>query len=236
MRRRYVYWLSARELRELEERMRAENKRITPVKGVPCKGFNELVETSYVAPEEWNKVCGRQGGWYRESERRGQYLVVSAEPLVGVERGLAAIVDSCDFTPPRLPDAREVADLARSEAVRSRLPEGWQDTTDRERAGWRRRLSKLGSDMTLDDLIELHTANHANFIEPRFHVESPEDSGPAPYSIGRTAEVCSACVELSGLLGSEYPVRYVMPCPGFVTFTKLPADQYLRVSTPHSPR
>jgi hypothetical protein len=236
MRRRYVYWLSAREFRELEEHMLARRKRITPVKGVPCKGFNELVETSYVAPEEWDKVCRRQGGWYRGSGKRGQYLIVSAEPIVGSEHSLAAIVEPCDFTPPRLPDAREVAGLARSEAVRSRTPEGWLDITDRDRAYWRRLLSRLGSDMTLDDLMEYHTANHANFIEPRFFIEAQGGTGPAPYSIGRTAEVCSACVELSGLLGSEFPVKYVMPCPGFVTFTKLSANRYLRVSTPASPR
>ena len=102
MKRRYVYWLTDAELDALRRWMLAEKrKRITPVRGVPCKGFNDLLETSCVAPGEWDKVCRRQGGWYRESARRGLNLVVSCEPLACVERGPEATVEPCEFTPPR---------------------------------------------------------------------------------------------------------------------------------------
>ena len=233
VKRRYIYWLTDEELDALRRWMLEEKrKRITPVRGVPCKGFNELLDVSYVAPEEWDKVCRRQGGWYRESPRRGQYLVLSAEPLPVAEHRLEAVVEPADFVPPRLPGAEEVAALARGEVATSRMPEGWNDITDRDRAYWRRLLARVGSDMTLDDIMTYHTANHANFIEPRFFTEAPPAHAPIPYSIGRTAEVCSACVELSNILGAAFPVKYVMPCPGFVLFTKLPADTYLRVSTP----
>jgi hypothetical protein len=39
-------------------------------------------------------------------------------------------------------------------------------------------------------------------------------------------------VELFGLVAPASPVKYVMPCPGLVTFAGLEADRYLRVSDP----
>jgi hypothetical protein len=231
MRRRYAYWLGPEELESVKRRhLEEKRRRLMPVKGVPCKGLHPSVEISYVAPGEWDKVCRRQGSWYRESARRGACLVVADEPNRLPGRRPTTIIESSDFAPPRLPDPEEAAELARSEAFVRRAPRGWYEVSDRDRAHWRRMLSMMAASGDLDDLIEQHAANHANFIAPRFFVREGADRRPTPYSIARTAGVCSACVELFDLLGADYPTGYVMPCPGLVLFARLAADRYVRVT------
>lgn len=225
MRTRYTYWLTADELGELKSR-----RRLMPIRGVPCKGLNDAADASFVAPEVWDQVCRRQGGWYRESPKAGLYLVVSDEPIEGLDGSLETVIEACDFEAPRLATTGEAREMATSGAFRDRAPEGWDDLTERDRGYWRRLLAHIGSRGDIGSLLEFHSANHANFIEPRYSTR--EEGQPVPYSIGRTADVCSACVELFNILGGEFAKKYVVPCPGFVRFAGGEADRYLLVRTP----
>jgi hypothetical protein len=92
--------------------------------------------------------------------------------------------------------------------------------------------SRLGSDVKDYDLLYLsHTANHANFINPRFFVQ--DGNGIIPYSIDRSAHLCSCCVELFQVLGGKFEKNLVAPCPGAVIFARLRADRYLLVTSPN---
>jgi len=75
-----------------------------------------------------------------------------------------------------------------------------------------------------------HSANHANFLSPRFFVRDGE--GMIPYSIDRSAHLCSCCVELFQILGGNYQKKMVAPCPGATIFARLKPDQYLLVERP----
>jgi hypothetical protein len=90
---------------------------------------------------------------------------------------------------------------------------------------WARRL---GADLKDYDVLHLsHTANHANFVKPRFFVR--ENQGIIPYSIDRSAHICSCCLELFQILGDQFPKKLVGPCPGASLFARLKPDQYLLV-------
>lgn len=230
MRKRHTYWLAEAELRELERRLATRRPRLTPIRGVPCKGLNDVADASFVAPEVWDQVCRRQGSWYRGSPKAGLFLVVADEPVDGLEERLETTVEPCDFSPPRLAGERDALEMAGSDAFARRVPEGWARVAEREAGYWRRLLANVGAEGGLDRRLVIHSANHANFIEPRFRVDS--GGAAAPYSIARTADVCSACVELFNILGDEFPVKYVMPCPGFVRYAGGEADRYLLVRTP----
>jgi hypothetical protein len=230
MLKRYVYWLCEDEVEGLSNTLLLRRQRLTPIKGVPCKGLHPDVEIGSVAPAEWNRVCRRQGGWYRESRRFGSYLVVTDEQNRLSDREADYVIEPSDFEPDNLPDEAEVVELARADAFTQRAPSDWHDITDRDRKYWRRMLAKVNAVGELDDLLEFHSANQANFLQPRFFVREGDDDVPAPYSIGPTAKVCSACVELFGLLGTDHRTQYVMPCPGLVLSTGISADRYLRVS------
>ncbi|MDQ1336608.1 MAG: hypothetical protein QG552_3558, partial [Thermodesulfobacteriota bacterium] len=90
---------------------------------------------------------------------------------------------------------------------------------------WAKRLGSNVEDY--DFLYQSHTANHANFIHPRFFVE--ENGLKIPYSIDRSAHLCSCCVELFQVLGANFERKFVAPCPGATIFARLKPDRYLLV-------
>jgi hypothetical protein len=77
------------------------------------------------------------------------------------------------------------------------------------------------------DLFAWHCANHANFIEPIYYLET--DQGPAPYSIARTKFVCSACLELFNIIGADWKRKLVVPCPGAALFAGMATNRYYEV-------
>jgi len=60
--------------------------------------------------------------------------------------------------------------------------------------------------------VPFHTANHANFIGPRFFIK--KNGCMIPYSIDRSAHLCSSCLELFQILGKEYPKKLVALAQG----------------------
>ena len=108
------------------------------------------------------------------------------------------------------------------------IPQRWQRVGEMERRILLRWALKLGSDIEdYDSLYLSHTANHANFIKPVFFIQ--ENETLIPYSIDRSAHLCSACLEVFQVLGGDYPVKFVAPCPGMTIFARLRPDSYLRV-------
>jgi hypothetical protein len=86
----------------------------------------------------------------------------------------------------------------------------------------------MGQDVKDYDFLYLsHTANHANFIKPQFFIQDSEEI--VPYSIDKSAHLCSCCIELFGVLGGEYKKKLVSPCPGATIFARLEPDRYLLV-------
>jgi hypothetical protein len=78
-----------------------------------------------------------------------------------------------------------------------------------------------------DFLYLSHTANHANFIKPHFFIQ--ENQSIIPYSIDRSAHLCSCCLELFQVLGTQYQKKLVAPCPGATIFARLKPNRYLLV-------
>ncbi len=230
--KKYVHWLKPEAFEALRARLLARKIRMTPIRSVPCKGLSDVVDVGFVMPEEWNKTCRRQGSWYRQSDRNGLVLVLSSRPLDELgAKGLAAeaVIEPSDFQPPSLPDAAARKALAEDPEYRCRAPAEWFEITDEERRYWDRLIKRIGGAGTLDRAFETHNANHAAFLGGSPAAGAP---GKAPYSIARSADVCSACVELFDLHPDlrRFPVKYVMPCPGLVLFGQAPKDAYLKVT------
>jgi len=72
------------------------------------------------------------------------------------------------------------------------------------------------------------SANHANFLarDPLFFVV--EDGEKVPYSITPVELTCCACHEIFGVLGTDYPRKYVMRCPG-LKFVDIASGEYFLV-------
>jgi len=227
---KHVYWVSREDEARLRERLGNEGIRLRSAKGVVCTPLDEINRITSVAPEVWDDTCGRQGSWYRCSVRNGLYLIVSSFPLEGWEEKRAARITRSSFVPPRSATDEEKRALVADPAVAPRIPSRWSRADETERRiqlRWARRFHTEINEY--DTLFLTHTANHANFLSPRFFTEN--DGEIMPYSIDRSAHLCSCCLELFQVLGAEHRKKFVAPCPGACIFARLTPDVFLLVES-----
>ncbi|MCJ7808771.1 MAG: hypothetical protein MUP26_00780 [Desulfobulbaceae bacterium] len=226
--KKHIYWLKASQEARLREELLQQNIKLKKAKGIVCAPLDRINKIASVSPIVWNSTCARQGSWYRQSERNGQFLIVSSFELKGYEKDRSAMITETTFEPPKLATKEDTEELFQDEKLRERMPEAWKKVQEMEKRiylRWARRLGAEPSDY--EALYHSHTANHANFIHPRFFIE--DSHGLIPYSINRTAWLCSCCVELFQVLGGEYHKKLVAPCPGATIFARLKPDKYLLV-------
>ncbi|HUU81668.1 MAG TPA: hypothetical protein VMW90_09485 [Acidobacteriota bacterium] len=229
--KKHIYWLTKHEEARLRNELASRNLRLRSAKGVVCTPLDPINKISSVAPKVWNETCGRKGSWYWTSEKKGLYLVVSSFELEDYREQKAATLTESDFVPPRLATLEDKEALFHDIELKRRVPEEWHHVEETEKRIYLRWARKLGSDLSDYDLLHLsHTANHANFLNPRFFIR--EDNRIIPYSIDRSAHLCSCCLELFQIIGGEYNKKLVAPCPGATIYALLKPDRYLLVNKP----
>jgi len=225
---KHIYWLSEVEKDRLREELGSRNIQMKSAKGIVCTPLDEINKIASVAPEVWDDTCSRQGSWYRASDKNGLYLVISSFELNDYEDKKAATITRSEFVPLRLASTEEKEDMSHDPDVINQIPSKWHKVEEIEKKIYLRWARRLGSNVKNYDFLFLsHTANHANFIKPRFFIE--ENRTVIRYSIDCSAHLCSSCVELFQVLGDEYPKKLVAPCPGSTIFARLKPDQYLLV-------
>jgi len=228
---KHFYWLTKEDVSRLEERLAARGIRLKYAKGVVCTPLDEINKISCVAPEVWGETCARQGSWYRASEKNGLFLVVSSFDLEELKGKKAGTISRVDFHPPKLATLQEKKAMAGEPEFDRRVPPRWRQVTELEKRVFLRWAARLGSETEDFDWLYLsHTANHANFVKPRFFIREGETM--IPYSIDRSAHLCSSCLELFHVLGEEHKKKLVAPCPGATIFARLEPDKYLLVEKP----
>ena len=226
--KKHIYWLDESKEVRLRKELLEQNIKLKQAKGIVCTPLDRISKVASVPPAVWNETCARQGSWYRQSERNGRFLIVSTFELQGFEKNRSAIITETDFEPPKLATEKEIEELFKDEKLRERMPEEWEMVGDMEKRiylRWARRLG--GEPANYEALYHSHTANHANFIHPRFFIE--DNRGPIPYSINHSAWLCSCCLELFQVLGRNFHKKLVAPCPGATIFARLKPDRYLLV-------
>lgn len=225
---KHIYWLTKAEQRRLRDEMAARQEKIASARGIPCRPLNEKVRLAIVDPEDWNKACTRQGSWYRNSTKNGLYLVISAFEIEAFEEKREGIITPSDFTPGKRASREEKEKMIEAPEFRNRVPGEWYEVDEKEKKIALKWAKRFGSKVTDYDLLFLSsTANHSNFIIPGFFIK--DDRGIIPYSIDRSANLCSCCLELFQIIGGEFPRKLVSPCAGAVLYSRLKADRYLLV-------
>jgi len=226
--RKHIYWLTKDEEARLRDELASRKIKVRAAKGIVCTPLDVINKIASVAPDVWNDTCSRQGSWYRTSEQNGLYLIVSSFELEDYEDSKSAVLTESAFVPPKLASLENKKALLEDPKLRERIPEGWKQVGEIEKRIYLRWARRLGSDIQEYDFLYLsHTANHANFINPQFFIE--DEDGVIPYSIDKSAHLCSCCVELFQVLGGEFHRKLVAPCPGAIIFARLKPDRYLLV-------
>jgi hypothetical protein len=232
---KHIYWLTAEEEARLRQDLEAEGIKLKSAKGVVCTPLDEINRVTSVAPDVWDETCARQGSWYRASNKNGLFLVISSFELDDFTHHGASTIRQVDFRPPHLADLKEKKEMVIDPDFIARIPARWKQVSELEKRILLRWAAKVGAEVEDFDFLYLsQTANHANFTKPRFYVE--EDGEIVPYSIDRSAHLCSCCLELFQVIGEKHSRKLVAPCPGAVIFARLKPDQYLLVEKPLSHR
>ncbi len=230
---KFTYWLTEDEFAKFQERASQNDLSLYRTKKAVCVPLSKRIEVGYVEPETWEKfdICKNQISWYKESRLAGQILVVSSIDLADYDLTPETIIRHSKFKPPKLADENDKQELMKQLSYQQSRPVEWESfscditgATDK----WRKVMGVRN--ITDEELFNIHSANHANFIEPVFYIE--EEDGVVPYSVcNKTKHVCSACLEFYNIIGAKFKKKLVVPCPGASIFGGLPVNKYLEVIT-----
>jgi hypothetical protein len=226
---KFCYWVDDDRLKKVRKNIEQKGAELDEEARIPCRVLRPSKGIGYLAPPAWDGFCKRRTSWYRRSDKVGKFLVVSNTSLDRLDIGDPIIIKESNFKPNHLASYEELLPLIRSEEYRRLKPDVWEkvDPLDKEFYQWwfeRHRSQEL---FDFDKIFAHHSANHANFLDPKFYVSV--NGAIAPYSIADSIHVCSSCLEFFNILGEQWQVKYVVPCIGAVQFAHLPMDQYFEV-------
>ena len=223
------YWVDVDCLKKVSEYVEQSGGELDAEVRIPCRVLRTSREISYCAPPAWDGFCKRRTSWYGKSDKAGKFLVVSNTPFDHLDIGNPIIITESDFSPSRFPSPDELAQLIKSQEFQSRKPPIWEEVDPLDKEFYQRwyERHRPGELFDFDKLFVYHSANHANFLDPKFFVQL--NGITVPYSIADSIHVCSSCLELFNILGEQWPVKYVIPCIGAVQFAHLPFNRYSKV-------
>ena len=192
---KFCYWLNQNELEGIRENLKHGEITVTEETHIPCRALRSSLEISLVLPTAWQGFCKRRTSWYESSEKAGRFLIVSNRPLPVSGDSRTILLRESDFMPDRLPTFEEVKEMAASRSLQEKKPLIWDKIDPSEKAFYRKWFERLrGKDhLRFEEVLIYHSANHANFLDPRFYVLL--ESGKAPYSIADSLRTCSSCLE-----------------------------------------
>jgi hypothetical protein len=217
-------------LKKIRKNLEERGFQLTDEARIPCRVLRASREVGFLAPPAWDGFCKRRTSWYEKSEKAGKFLVVSNTPFDHLDMENPIIITESDFRPPRLPSLNELVPLIKSQEFQNRKPPIWEKVDPLDKEFYQRWYERHRPDepFDFDKIFAHHSANHANFLDPKFF--ATPNGITVPYSIADSIHVCSSCLEFFNILGSQWPVKYVVPCIGAVQFAHLPVDLYLEVN------
>jgi len=229
--RLYLYWFNEAAFFKAKQALIAAGFELVSSKLTPCQVMRASGNTVvYATPEVWSRICVRQGSWYRESKRSGQYMMMSERKLPETyDTYLDAEITKTDFMPETLPSNEELQTLVESRAYQDNKPEEWEAKGVMDALMFKVLFSLTrfwGWGDNLDKHWLSHKANHANFLAHHFTTEIDGES--VPYSVTENSGICSSCVEYFNIIDDETR-KLVRACPGAVTFGGTQRDVYLDV-------
>lgn len=226
---KFCYWIDREGLEKVRKNFLEKGIGLQEEARIPCRVMRTSREVSYLSPPAWYGFCERRTSWYWKSEKAGKTLIASNRSLDHLDIGNPTIIRESNFRPERLPTFHETLELIQSKKYQDLKPPVWEKVEAIEiefyQTWFERRLPNEPFDF--DKIFASHSANHANFLDPKFFVNL--NGIIAPYSISDSLHVCSSCMEFFNILGAEWPIKYVVPCIGAVLFAHLPMDRYLEV-------
>ena len=229
--KKFCYWVDFHRLKSVRRNLEEIQMDLPDESRIPCRVLRASKEIAFLAPPAWNGFCKRRTSWYRNSDRAGKFLIVSNSPLDVPDLESPITIMGSNFMPDRLPNPDEISQLVRSKEYQKRKPSEWDKPDPLENDFYQRWFERQQrkEPFDFDKILLSHSANHANFIDPKFFINM--NGAKVPYSIADSIYVCSSCLEFFNILGEQWIEKYVVPCIGAVQFAHLPMDHYFEVKT-----
>lgn len=229
--RKYCYWVTPHALVKIRGLLEREGVLLDEEARVPCRVLRPSLGLRVLTSSAWNGFCKRKTSWYWKSDKAKKSLIVSSTPLELPDVGHPIFIHDSNFQPDRFPLPEDIVYLARSKEFEKNKPRLWDKVSIAERDIYQRWWERfhVQEPFDFDRIFMTQSANHANFLAPRFFVVVGETV--VPYSIAKSIYVCSSCLEFFDVLGNQWPIKYVIPCLGAVQFARIPQDRYFRVES-----
>lgn len=217
---KYIYWLTKTEFENSKTSLKQQGYKLSAAAMTPCEVLktkdNKLI---YATPAVFNRVCTRQGSWYRNSEKDGKTMLVSDHRLAkDYDQYLEASMERTDFIPTQLPSRKQLKVLVQQPAYIDKKPTAWEKVGLKDKLMFKS-LFTLTSFWGWGDNMKKHwlnqRANHANFLSKQYTVEM--DQTDVAYSVTDNDGVCSSCVEFFNIIQPQ-DRKLVRACPGAITF------------------
>jgi len=233
---KFTYWMDKQTFLVMHKTLSEMGIPLYETRKAICLPLSNKIALGYVTPEAWSNfdICKRQLSWYSASQFAGRYLLISGTDInkYGFDFKPSTIISKVKFKPRKLPgsDNGKIKELTDRKSFMLSCPSTFKDIESMDNGMQLRWLKIMGiGGTTFKDLFAFQCANHANFIEPDYFIDSEE--GPIPYSIGVTKQVCSACLEFFNIIGANFKKKFVVPCPGAVLFAGMSVNTYYEVKT-----
>ena len=228
---RYIYWLEPSDFIWAKVVLKENGFNLIQAKQNLCEALRASGNNAYYIPLKlWGKRCVRQSSWYRASQKKGKFLLVSGTKLSEeLDSFLDATVKESSFQPERLPDTNELKAMVASECYLNNKPDKWEQVRYYEKIFFKLFFTFAGFwkwSESWDEHWLAHRANHANFLCKKF--TTMIDGIETAYSISDSAGVCSACMEIFNII-SPHTRKLVRGCPGSILIDCLKKNQYYDV-------
>ncbi len=196
----------------------------------PCEALNPSFPVVHVPPEVWSASCYRQASWFRTSELKDGHLIVANATLSIPDAILSGKITKIVGSQEPIASRAGYLPLLSSPEFVHRSPAEWFHLLDREIPVFKSFLGRIGAHVELDEFLEKHSANHAHFLQPaeKVLVTIEHEYERIPCSLFPSEFICSACMELFGVIGSHLPKKALKNCPG-LKYAPLGAGEYFLV-------
>lgn len=227
--KKYCYFFDTDRFNLLMQDLKTRNITPAEAKQNPCEILKD--DIGFAAPAVWQVICKHDAlPWYEQSQKSGRYLVLSSADLGdGYRDSLETVFEPVDFVPTDFPSEEDIKEMAQDPEYLSKEPAKWKDFPQTMGCQIAKGIGGLTKDNTLtwDRLFTTWTANHSNFVKPRFRAD--QSFSNAPYAIADSYHISSCCAELFNLIESKEFVLLVRPCTGALMLKVLEKDRYYRV-------
>ena len=235
--KQHLYWLQKADFEWAKELLSREGFRLTATLLTPCQVLKASGrKVVYAPPEVWSRICVRQGSWYRDSRRSGQYMLMSEGKLPeALDPFLDSTMSGSDFLPEQLPSQQQLKEIVDSKEYQQGKPTEWEGIGIKDAMMFKVLFTLTRFWKKKDNLKKFwlsQRANHANFLSHK--VTTDIDGERVPYSVTENAGVCSSCAEFFNII-SDDSRKLVSACPGAVIFGKAQRDVYYDIQ-PIKPR